>query len=80
MIDPGWQDFFPDYILERGEDYAISGHVRDLMVGEDRITANVLGSSVYRVSIDLKNGMPIKMVKLLSRISKITSAQRWELR
>ena len=61
MIGSGWQDLFPDYILDRGEDYAISGRVRDLMVGEDRITASVHGSSVYRVSIDLKNGMPIKM-------------------
>ena len=61
MIDTSWQDYFPDHILDRGKDYAISGHVGDLKVDENRISAIVHGSSPYKVSIDLNNGSPTKM-------------------
>lgn len=61
MIDSRWKQIFPSHILARGEGYAAGGNVGDLRVGEDRITAAVYGSSVYRVSIELENGWPTEM-------------------
>ena len=61
MIDSMWKNIFPSHILARGEGYAAGGNVGDLKVEEDRITAAVYGSSVYRVSIELENGWPTEM-------------------
>lgn len=58
MTKKNWTHLFPDSILEKGEDYADNGAVKDLKVQDDRISAVVSGNYDYWVTIELKDGFP----------------------
>lgn len=50
----GWKNIFERRILERGEDYAYSHAVHDIVRTDDRITAEVDGTETYFVKIMLE--------------------------
>lgn len=51
-----WRDFFSSKIYKRGERYYEEGDVSDLKCTEKQITADVYGSDIYEVTIDLEDG------------------------
>lgn len=51
-----WRDFFSSKIYKRGERYYEEGDVSDLKCTEKQITADVYGSDIYEVTIDLDDG------------------------
>lgn len=57
----GWKRLFARRILERGEDYAYSGAVRDIEQKDDRITAEVDGTETYHVMIELEQDEVVEM-------------------
>lgn len=61
MTKKNWTHLFPDSILEKGEDYADNGAVKDLKIQNDRITAVVSGNYDYRVTIELTDGFPTSL-------------------
>ena len=51
-----WRDFFSSKIYKRGERYYEEGDVSNLKCTEKQITADVYGSDIYEVTIDLDDG------------------------
>lgn len=51
-----WRDFFSSKIYKRGERYYEEGDVSNLKCTEKQITADVYGSDIYEVTIDLEDG------------------------
>jgi SNF2 family DNA or RNA helicase/uncharacterized Zn finger protein len=58
-----------DNRLPRGKTYANKGSVRQFEIGENQITAQVQGSSMYRVSIKIPRFSAEQKQKLLDRIA-----------
>ena len=61
MMNSKWRQLFEQRILYRGENYAKHGAVKDFKMADDFIKATVMGTQLYDVTIDLKQGMPIHM-------------------
>lgn len=59
MIGEDWKSAFAQHILPRGWDYVQIGAVRELRIRGEKITAQVRGSELYHVEIDLKDGYPV---------------------
>lgn len=49
----GWKKLFAPHILARGEDYCDTGHVESVQFTSGTVTAEVWGSELYEVEIDL---------------------------
>ncbi len=57
----GWKHLFARRILERGEDYAYSQAVHNIVQTDDQISAEVDGTETYHVEIDLDGNEIIDM-------------------
>ncbi len=51
-----WKRLFAPQILERGFDYFISDFVENMEISDEQICAEVEGTKVYEVEIDLDDG------------------------
>lgn len=51
-----WEKLFSKHILGRGYDYYLQNKVENMSVSGNVITADVIGSEDYEVSISLSNG------------------------
>ena len=49
----GWKKLFAPHILARGEDYCDTGHVESVQFAAGTVTAEVWGSELYEVEIEL---------------------------
>lgn len=56
-----WKDFFSSKIYKRGERYYEEGDVHNLECTKNQITADVYGSDIYEVTIDLEDGQVEEM-------------------
>lgn len=56
-----WKGLFKSHILERGFGYYIEGSVVDIDISENNIRAQVSGSDLYDVEIEMENDEIIDM-------------------
>ena len=64
-----WKKLFKPWILERGYEYFDEQRVTDLEINSDHVTAYVMGSDDYFVSILLNKNEPTEIQYFLTILS-----------
>lgn len=59
MIDPAWKTIFSKKILGRGKEYYKHGAVLDLAYDGRILSAEVEGTDIYEVEVELKDHLPV---------------------